>query len=142
MAIVLQYLRGVGVAFPSPGVNGFSGFLFDASEGKKRGGGFDSQFFFEFAAGGLKVVFEYDDNTNYWLTIPDRARATVWSNRLEVPIESPNAEKVRAVFVGWFEDFNDYQAGKVTGGDMFGVLDFWVPTAQVAATSKSGAKRR
>ena len=91
---------------------------------------------------GLKVVFEYDDNTNYWLTIPDRARATVWSNRLEVPIEIPNAEKVRAVFVGWFEDFNDYQAGKVTGGDMFGVLDFWVPTSQVAATSKSGAKRR
>ncbi len=91
---------------------------------------------------GLKVVFEYDDNTNYWLTIPDRARATVWSNRLEVPIEIPNAEKVRAVFVGWFEDFNDYQAGKVTAGDMFGVLDFWVPTSQVAATSKSGAKRR
>ena len=91
---------------------------------------------------GLKVVFEYDDNASHWLTVPDRARATAWSNRPEVPIEIPNPDKVRAIYTGWFEDFNDYQAGKVTGGDMFGVLDFWVPTAQAAAAGKSGAKRR
>src|SRR5690606_12529102 len=63
LRLVTADRRGVGVAFPGPGVNGLPCLLADAAEGQEGADGCDAGFLLEFASGRIERILVHLDDS-------------------------------------------------------------------------------